>query len=410
MARQANKLTVRAVAAANQHGLYSDGNGLYLAVARGGSKSWIYRYMLRRRARDMGLGGVDVVSLAEAREKALEARKLVKAGVDPIDARNAERARQAVDAASSLTFQQCAERYIASHEKGWRNAKHRAQWSNTLATYAYPAFGDVPVDAVDTGMVMEVIEPLWASKTETASRVRGRIEAVLDWAKALGYRSGENPARWRGHLANLLPPRDKVRRVKHHAALPYDGMAEFMAALRERDAVTARALEFQILTAARPGEAVGAKWDEIDLDKAEWVIAAERMKTEVEHRVPLSEAAVAVLREMEKMRVSGYVFPGQRDGRPLWTDAMRRLLERMGHAGLTSHGFRSTFRDWAAERTAFPGDVAEAALAHVVGNKVEAAYRRGDLFDKRRKLMEAWAAYCAEGPKGGVVEFRRTTA
>ncbi len=328
---------------------------------------------------------------------------------DPIDARNAERARQAVDAATSLTFQQCAERYIASHEKGWRNAKHRAQWSNTLATYAYPAFGDVPVDAVDTGMVMEVIEPLWASKTETASRVRGRIEAVLDWAKALGYRSGENPARWRGHLANLLPPRDKVRRVKHHAALPYDGMAEFMAALRERDAVTARALEFQILTAARPGEAVGAKWDEIDLDKAEWVIAAERMKTEVEHRVPLSEAAVAVLREMEKMRVSGYVFPGQRDGRPLWTDAMRRLLERMGHAGLTSHGFRSTFRDWAAERTAFPGDVAEAALAHVVGNKVEAAYRRGDLFEKRRRLMDAWAAYCAEGPRGDVVEFRRTT-
>ncbi len=409
MARQANKLTVRAVAAARKPGLYSDGNGLYLAVARGGSKSWIYRFMLRGRSRDMGLGGVDVVSLAEAREKALEARKHAKAGVDPIDARNAGRAQQAVDAATSRSFKYCAEKYIASHERGWRNPKHRAQWSSTLATYVYPAFGNVPVGAVDTGMVIEVVEPLWTSKTETASRVRGRIEAVLDWAKARGYRSDENPARWRGHLKNLLPPRDKVRRVKHHAALPYDKIGEFMTALRERDAVAARALEFLILTAARPCEVVGAKWDEINLDKAEWTIPPERMKAGVEHRVPLSEAAVAVVREMEKMRVSDHVFPGQLDDRALWTDALRRLLERMGHAGLTVHGFRSTFRDWAAERTAFPGDVAEAALAHVVANKVEAAYRRGDLFDKRRRLMDAWAAYCAEGPKGDIVQFRRTS-
>ena len=345
MARQANRLTVRGVAAANKPGLYSDGNGLYLAVARGGSKSWIYRYMLRGRSRDMGLGGVDVIPLAEARERALEARKLVKAGVDAIDARNAERARQAVDAATSHTFRQCAEKYIAAHEKGWRNAKHRWQWSNSIERYVYPAFGDVPVGAVDTGMVIEVVEPMWANKTETASRVRGRIEVVLDWAKARGYRSGENPARWRGHLANLLPPRDKVRRVKHHAALPYDEISEFLAALREREAVAARALEFLILTAARPGEVVGATWSEISLDKAEWVIPGERMKTGAGHRVPLSEAAVAVLRDVEKIRVSDQVFPGQRDGRPLWTDAMRRLLERMGHTGLTSHGFRSTFRD-----------------------------------------------------------------
>jgi integrase len=315
-----------------------------------------------------------------------------------------------VDAVSGRTFQDCADKYIASHEKGWRNPKHRAQWRNTLSTYAYPVFGDVPVDAVDTAMVTEVIEPIWATKTETATRVRGRIEAILDWAKARGYRSGENPARWRGHLENLLPKASKVRKVKHHAALPYEDAATFTKALREREGVSARALEFQILTAARPGEATNTQWSEVNLDKAEWTVPGERMKSGVVHRVPLSLAAVAVLRDMDKVRTSDFVFPGQRDGRPLWTDALRRLLERMGHGGLTSHGFRSTFRDWAAERTSVPGDVAEAALAHTVGNKVEAAYRRGDLFDKRRRLMDMWAEYCAEGPKGGVLEFRRTPA
>ena len=268
----------------------------------------------------------------------------------------------------------------------------------------------MPVDAVDTAMVTEVIEPIWATKTETATRVRGRIEAILDWAKARGYRAGENPARWRGHLENLLPKASKVRKVKHHAALPFEDIAAFTKALREREGVSARGLEFLILTAARPGEVTNAQWDEVDIEKAEWTIPGERMKSGVMHRVPLSPLAVGVMRDMEKIRVSDFVFPGQRDGRPLWTDALRRLLERMGHGGLTSHGFRSSFRDWAAERTAFPGEVAEAALAHVVGNKVEAAYRRGDLFDKRRKLMDAWAAYCDHDSKGGVVEFRRTTA
>ena len=409
MSRQTNKLTARAVAAQDRPGLYSDGGGLYLQVARGGSKSWVYRFMLRRRSRDMGLSGIDVVSLAEAREKALEARKLVKAGIDPIEDRNAQRARLAVDTASSRTFQDCAEKFIASHEKGWRNPKHRAQWRNTLATYAFPVFGDVPVDAVDTAMVTEVIEPIWATKTETATRLRGRIEAILDWAKARGYRTGENPARWRGHVENLLPKASKVRKVRHHAALPYEDIAAFTKALRERDGVSARGLEFLILTAARPGEVTNARWDEVDLDKAEWTIPGERMKSGVLHRVPLSPAAVAVLRSMEDARISDFIFPGQRDGRPLWTDALRRLLERMGHGGLTSHGFRSTFRDWAAEGTAFPGEVAEAALAHTVGNKVEAAYRRGDLFDKRRKLMEGWATYCAEGPQGDIIQFRRTS-
>ncbi len=410
MARQSHKLTTRAVSAAKRPGLHSDGGGLYLQVARGGSKSWLFRFMLRRKSRDMGLGGIDVVSLSEAREKALEARKLVKAGIDPIDARKAQRAQYAVDAASGRTFQDCAEKYIASHEKGWRNPKHRAQWRNTLATYAFPVFGDVPVDAVDTAMVTEVIEPIWATKTETATRVRGRIEAILDWAKARSYRAGENPARWRGHLENLLPKARSVRKVKHHPALPYEDIATFTKLLREREGVSARGLEFLILTAARPEEVTNARWDEVTLDKAEWTIPGERMKSGVVHRVPLSDAAVVVLRDMETLRTCDFVFPGQRDGRSLWTDALRRLLERMGHAGLTSHGFRSTFRDWAAERTAFPGEVAEAALAHTVGDKVEAAYRRGDLFDKGRKIMDTWAEYCAEGPKSGVVEFRRTPA
>ncbi len=411
MARQTEKLTVRGVAAEDRPGMYSDDRGLYLQVARGGSKSWIYRFMLRGRSRDMGLGGIDVVTLAEARDSALEARKLVKAGIDPIENRSARRAQQqAVDAASARTFRDCAENFITSHEKGWRNPKHRAQWRNTLATYAFPVFGDVPVDAVNTAMVTEVIEPIWATKTETATRLRGRIEAILDWAKARGYRTGENPARWRGHLENLLPKASKVRKVKHHAALPYEDIAAFTKALRGRDGVAAYGLEFVILTAARPGEVTGARWDEVNLEKAVWTIPGDRMKSGDEHRVPLSPSAVAVLREMEKVRMSDFVFPGQRDGQPLWTDALRRLLERMGHAGLTTHGFRSTFRDWAAERTAYPGEVAEAALAHTVGNKVEAAYRRGDLFDKRRKLMEAWAAYCDQEPEGDVVGFRRTMA
>ncbi len=409
MARQTQKLTARAVAAAKKPGLYSDGGGLNLQVARGGSKSWIYRFMLRGRSRDMGLGGVDVVSLAEAREKALGARKLVKAGIDAIEDRDAQRAQQEIDAASSRTFRDCAEKFITSHEKSWRNPKHRAQWRNTLSTYAFPVFGDVSVDAVDTAMVTEVIEPIWATKTETATRLRGRIEAILDWAKAREYRTGENPARWRGHLENLLPKAAKVRKVKHHAALPYEDVATFTKSLRERDGVSARGLEFLILTAARPGEVTGARWDEVDLDKSEWTIPGERMKSGVQHRVPLPPAAVGVLREMETVRVNDFVFPGQRDGRPLWTDALRRLLERMGHRELTTHGFRSTFRDWAAERTAFPGEVAEAALAHTVGNKVEAAYRRGDLFDKRRKLMVAWGGFCDHGPECCVVEFLRSS-
>lgn len=406
MARQIQRLSARLVTSIREPGMRADGLGLYLHVSEAGAKSWVYRFMLRGKSHDMGLGGVDVVSLSEARERALEARKLHKAGIDPIEERNAERTRQAVDAASSMTFAECAKALIRSHEAGWRNPKHRQQWRNTLATYAYPVFGHLPVDAIDTGLVMQVIEPLWATKTETASRLRGRIEAALDWAAARGYRSGENPARWRGHLDKLLPKRDRVQRVKHHAALPYDEVATFLQPLRKREGVAARGLEFLILTAARPGEVYGATWNEVDLDKAVWTIPGGRMKSAKEHRVPLSDEATALLHEMRNLRVSAFVFPGQGQGRPLSNMAFLQLLKRMGHEDLTAHGFRSTFRDWTAERTRHPREVAEAALAHAIGNKVEAAYRRGDLFEKRRRLMNDWAKYCTSVvPRGEVVDF-----
>jgi integrase len=409
MARQINKLSTRTVAAANEPGMLSDGNGLYLQISPSGSKSWIYRFMLRGRSRDMGLGGVDVVTLKEARALAHEARRLVKSGIDPVDARKVQQRQQVVQAATTLTFAECARQLIKSHEPGWRNPKHRQQWHNTLETYAFPIFGDLPIDSIDTGLVLQAIEPIWTTKTETASRLRGRVEAVLDWAKARGYRSGENPARWRGHLANLLPKKEKVRRVKHHAALPYEDVGAFMKALREQDGIAGRGLEFLILTAARPGEVVGATWDEIDIDKAVWTIAADRTKSGSEHRVPLSHSAVAVLQGMEQARVSEFVFPGQKDKRPLQTAAFLRLLERMGHGDLTAHGFRSTFRDWAAERTAFPREIAEAALAHAIGNKVEAAYRRSDLLDKRRRLMDAWSEFGEQESVGNIVALRGET-
>lgn len=409
MARQIQKLTARTVTATNKPGMYSDGNGLYLQVSPSGSKSWIYRFMLHGRSRDMGLGSMNDVSLSEARTLAHDARRLVKSGSDPIDTRKAQQRQQAVQAATTLTFAECAQQLIRSHESGWRNPKHRQQWHNTLETYAFPIFGDLPVDSIDTGLVLQAVEPIWNTKTETASRLRGRIEAVLDWAKARGYRSGENPARWRGHLANLLPKKEKVRRVKHHAALTYEDVCAFMKALREQEGVAARGLEFLILTAARPGEVTGARWDEIDLEKAVWVIGADRMKSGKEHRVPLSASAIAVLQAMEQARVSEFVFPGQKDKRPLQTAAFLRLLERMNYGDLTAHGFRSTFRDWAAERTAFPREIAEAALAHAIGNKVEAAYRRSDLLDKRRRLMDAWAEFSEREPKGKVVPLRGET-
>lgn len=383
------------VARASAPGLYGDGGGLYLQVTGAGGRSWLYRYKLNGKARAMGLGGLDTVSLREARLLAAECRKLCHAGTDPIEARRAGRADAKLAAAKAVTFSQCVERYLAAHKAGWRNEKHARQWKATIDTYVVPVFGETAVAAVDTALVMKVLDPIWALKPETASRVRGRIEAVLDWATARGYRTGENPTRWRGHLSALLPPKTKVRPVKHHPAMPYAQMPDFMAQLREQEGVGALALTFTILTAARTGELTCARWEEIDLAAAVWTVPAARIKAGKEHRVPLSDAALEVVERMQAVRCSEYVFPGGKEGRPLSNNALLALLERMGLGGVTVHGFRSSFRDWAAEQTAFPREVAEAALAHAIGDKVEAAYRRGDVFEKRRQLMAAWAGYCA---------------
>jgi integrase len=390
-------MSALSVTRATGKGMYADGGGLYLQVTATGAKSWIFRYMLHGRAREMGLGPLHTVSLAEARIKATECRRMRLEGIDPIDARHGQRNQARLEAAKAMTFDQCATAYIEAHRAGWKNAKHGDQWKNTLATYPGPVFGSLPVQAVDTGLVMKALEPIWASKPETATRVRGRIEAVLDWAAVRGYRQGENPARWRGHLDKLLPNRSKIRRVEHHPALPYRQIAEFMNALRRQPGTAADALQFLILTAARTGEVIGATWNEIDLAENVWTIPVERIKGGKEHRVHLSSSAMTILDGLRNDDENpGYIFEGGKPGRPLSNMALLAVLKRMKRADLTAHGFRSTFRDWAAECTNYPREVAEMALAHVIGNKVEAAYRRGDLFDKRRQLMDDWNDFCLQ--------------
>jgi integrase len=409
MAGTTGHLTALMVSKAKRPGMYADGGGLYLQVTDGGA-SWIYRYMLRGRAREMGLGALALFGLSEARAKALDARRLCHAGVDPIEARHAERQQARLDAAKAVTFGQCAESYIKSHRAGWRSTKHAAQWEATLVKYAKPVIGALPVQAVDTALVLKVLEPIWTTKPETAGRVRGRIEVVLDWAKVRGCRTGDNPARWRGHLDKLLPARGKVRKVEHHAALPYGELPGFLAALREQEGISARALEFTILTAARTGETIFARWSELDLLDKTWTIPAARMKAGREHRVPLSARALAILQEMQAHRHAddGFVFPGGKPGKPLSNMAFLRLLRRMKRDNLTAHGFRSSFKDWASDRTSFQNEIVEAALAHVVGSKVEQAYRRGDMFEKRRRLMQVWAEFCGQpaGDRAAVVPLR----
>lgn len=398
MAREIGKLTAVAVRAQKNPGLYNDGGGLYLQVTERGAKTWIFRFMLMGRRRDMGLGALHTISLAEAREEARRCRQLVREGIDPIDKRKSERLAARAAALPAMTFKQCAEAYIRAHEASWKNDKHTAQWTSTLTAYVYPMIGNLLVNAVDTGLVMKVLDPIWVAKTETASRVRGRIEVILDWATVRKYREGENPARWKGNLDKLLPARNKVQKPEHHSALPYDQISGYMKDLRGQDGVAARALEFAILTAARTGEVLAASWTEFDLEKRLWTIPAERMKAGREHRVPLSDAALAVLRRMQELGEQAYVFPGARKNRPLSTMALLMVLRRMKRTDLTAHGFRSTFRDWAAEQTNFPSEVAEMALAHAVGSKVEAAYRRGDLFEKRQAIMDAWGLYNEGAP------------
>jgi integrase len=412
MARQIERLSSSAVTKAKKPGMYADGAGLYLLVGPTGAKSWIYRFMLNGKAREMGLGPVHTIGLAEARKRAQEHRRQRLDGIDPLDARKTARAKAKLEAAKAITFKACAEKYIKAHSAGWRNEKHAAQWTATLTTYAYPKIGALPVAAVDTGLVTQILSPLWAAKPETASRVRGRIESVLDYAGTHGWRSGENPARWRGHLENVLPRRAKVRKVEHHAALPWGQIGAFMVDLAKQEGVAALALRFAILTAARTGEVIGARWSEIDLQAGLWTVPGDRMKAGREHRVPLAETALEVLREAAKQRdgtdEAALVFPGGKPGKGLSNMALLALLRRMKRDDLTAHGFRSTFRDWAAE-TGQPADIAEAALAHVVGDKTVVAYQRGDLLERRRKLMHAWATFTGrKAPPDGVVVPLRT--
>jgi integrase len=376
------KLTARKVETAKP-GKYGDGGGLQLAVAPTGAKKWVLRFLWQGNAREMGLGSYPEVGLAEAREKAIAGRRLARSGVDPIAERKQDR--------RVPTFGKLADEVVTEQSKGFRNDKHRAQWKMTLETYAAPLRVKA-VDAITTEDVLGVLKPIWTTKTETASRLRGRIERVLNAAKAKGHRSGENPAAWRGHLENLLPKRQKLTRG-HHAALPYADVPAFVAKLRTRKAVAALALEFAILTAARSGEVLGARWPEIDFDARVWTIPAKRMKSGREHRVPLSESALAILEKFGEARVSEFIFPGQGAGRPLSEMVLRRMLRRDADV-VTVHGFRSSFRDWAGNETHFPRELAEAALAHVVGDKAEQAYRRSDALEKRRALMEAWAQWC----------------
>ncbi|WP_175963667.1 tyrosine-type recombinase/integrase [Burkholderia pyrrocinia] len=395
MARAINKLSATQVNKLTKPGLYGDGAGLYLQITQGGVKSWLFRYMKNGKARGMGLGPLHTISLADARTLALAARKQLLDGIDPLDAKEKHRASTKAAAAKTKTFDQCAEAYVAAHRSGWKNAKHADQWANTLETYASPHFGTFAVSVVDTALVMKALEPIWKEKTETASRVRGRIESVLDWATVRGYRTGENPARWKGHLDNLLPKRSKVHKVEHHPALPYGEAPVFMTELRKLDSVSAKALELLILTATRTNEVLGARWDEFDLDASVWTIPADRMKAGKEHRVPLSKAAIRIFTAMKTTRLSDYVFPGQRKGLPLSNMALLQLLKRMNRNDLTAHGFRSTFRDWIGETTHYPREVAEAALAHLIKDKAEAAYARGDLFYKRAAMMQDWCDYLA---------------
>ena len=401
MPKNVNRLSAVKVASTKNPGLYADGNGLYLQVTESGSRSWVFRFKASGHTRDMGLGSVNAVGLAEARAMAAECRRQRFQGIDPIEARKSERAQAQLEAARSITFDDCRDKFIDAHKAAWANEKHLKQWENTLKTYITPVFGALPVQNVDVALVLKALEPIWTAKPETASRVRGRIERILDWAKARGFREGENPARWRGHLNVLLASRAKVRRVVHHAALPYGELPGFLLRIQQRDAVAARALEFAILTAARTGEVLGTHWDEIDLENKIWTVPASRMKAGREHRVPMSAVALAIIKRLKAIRQNDFVFPGERSNRPLSNMSMLMMLRRMGREDLTVHGFRSTFRDWAAEQTNFPREVAEAALAHIVADRTEAAYRRGDLFEKRRRLMAAWAAYCQAGSTVG---------
>lgn len=378
--------------------------GLQLRINDAGSRSWVLRTMVAGKRRDMGLGGYPGVTLAQAREKAREARGQVEQGTDPIQARREVRSAVAAASAKAKTFDQCAAAYIKAKSGEWANAKHHTQWETTLERFASPFIGGLMVADVDVSNVLQVLEPIWTTKTETASRLRGRIESILDWATARGYRTGENPARWRGHLDQLLAKPKKIAKVKHHEAVPVDDVAAFMERLRQVDGASADALEFGVLTAARSGEVRGARWPEIDLDAKVWTVPADRMKAKKEHRVPLSSQALALLAKLPRSTETDLLFPGRKG---VLSDMSLTAVMRRLQLTAVPHGFRSTFRDWAAERTNYPRDLAEMALAHAIENAVEAAYRRGDMLAKRAAMMQAWADFLDQTHRGeNVLEFK----
>ena len=393
-------------------GYHADGGNLYLQVAPSGSKSWIFRYTQDGKTREMGLGSVATFSLAEARERAAENRKLLADGKDPMAVKRERDVVRRMAEANLITFDQAAAQYIEAHESGWKNAKHLEQWRTTLKVYASPVIGDLPLSMINTAMVLRILSPIWNEKTETANRLRGRMERVLDWAKAQGYRSGDNPAAWRGHLDKLLPAPKKVSAVEHHAALPWKEMGGFMVKLREASGLASLMVELIILTATRTSEALLARWSEFDEAEHTWTIPAARMKAKKAHTVPLSGEVLELLKRIQAEAgesEEGYLFPS-RKGRPLSNMAGLAVLKRIGRGDLTVHGFRSTFRDWCAEATDYPNHVAEMALAHVIDNKTEAAYRRGELLAKRRALMHDWAVFCNTVSKGGAVVHIRSAA
>jgi integrase len=406
--RESNSgLTALSITRLREPGRYGDGGGLYLRVAEyilkdgrsARSKNWLFRFERHGRERQMGLGSINTLSLAEARAAARECRKALLEGRDPIEARRKSRHQAKLESARSVTFRQCAESYIKAHSIGWKNAAHAAQWPSTLASYVYPIIGNLPVAAIDTALVLKCVEPIWTEKPETAGRVRGRIETILDWAKARDYRAGDNPARWRGHLQNLLPHRSKLQRTrKHHAALPYTDAPAFMAELRARNDISSRALEFTVLTASRTSETIGAKWSEIDLAEKLWTVPAERIKGGRIHFVPLANRVVELLESLPRVEGCDFVFAGGRNrNAPLSNMAMLELMRGM-RPGFVPHGFRSTFRDWAGDRTNYQRETIETALAHAVEDETEAAYRRSTAVDKRRRLMTDWARYCVQPP------------
>jgi integrase len=409
-----NRLTATGVTKLKKPGGYCDGANLWLQITKTGVKSWLFRYMVAGVAKSTGLGPLHTISLAEARDKALQCRKMLLDGIDPVEHKRAQQTERKIAAAVAMTFDQCAKDYIAIHRHGWKSEKHAEQWASTLNAYASPIFGSLPVSKIDTDLVMKVLLPIWTTRTETASRLRGRIEKVLGWAATSKFRTGDNPARWKGHLENLLPAANKVKSVRNHPSLPFSRMYELLTEIQKQEGAGPAALEFQIYCAARPGEVRFARWSEIDLTAKVWHIPAERMKAEKPHEIPLCRAALELLKKLPKFDDCEFVFTA--DGKkPISENTANEVIKRMngeaptwidprqGNAPAVAHGFRSSFRDWAGETTSFPREVIEHALAHQLKDKAEAAYARGTLFEKRRALMDSWATFCNTKPKQATV-------